>query len=322
MFFNKISFLRTGLLKFPIFFFLISFQVQNTFSQEQSGDTIIVFESLSDSMNLSSAYFDVSDSLGIFFFAPDSLVLTNDIIASPDSLAKAYGGDWSNEILFLFNKDYDPSKMEDSVRIVLQNNEGNCFNIPIQDIITSAFGWRRYQFHYGVDVELDRGDTIRCAFDGVVRISKWGWGYGNVVVVRHVNGLETLYGHLSASKVKANQSVKAGEMLGLGGSTGRSTGPHLHFETRYQGIPLNPEFLIDFKNYTVWKDTVYLTKKSFQYVSNIKKATKNARYYTIRSGDTLSKIALKAGTTVSNLCRLNGLKSTSILRIGRTIRIW
>ncbi|MFA4853368.1 MAG: LysM peptidoglycan-binding domain-containing protein, partial [Bacteroidales bacterium] len=124
-----------------------------------------------------------------------------------------------------------------------------------------------------------------------------------------------------ASKVVPNQPVKAGEMLGLGGSTGRSTGPHLHFEIRYQGAPLNPNSLIDITNGIVWKDTTYISKKSFRYVSDIKKVAGSAKYYTIKSGDSLSKIALKSGSNVSAICKLNGIKPATILKVGRTIRV-
>lgn len=318
--FIKISIFRVVWLRFLVFIFLISGLVHVTFAQQQQDDTINVFESLNDSMNLSSAFFDVSDFMGIFFFNIDSAGVS--AMTYPiDSLTKAYGGDWSNEVLFFFNKDFDPSKMEDSIKMVLQDNEGHCFYMPRQGILSSNFGWRRWKFHYGVDIDLNKGDTVRCAFDGVVRISKLGWGYGNVIVVRHLNGLETLYGHLSASSVVPNQPVKAGEMLGLGGSTGRSTGPHLHFEIRYQGTPLNPNSFIDFTNGTVWKDTTYISKKSFRYVSDIKKVAGRAKYYTIKKGDTLSKIALKSDSKVSTICKLNGIKPTTILKIGRTIRV-
>jgi len=289
-------------------------------AQEDRDDTINVVESLSDSTNLISGFFDVYDSLGSLFFNPDSVASFTSTYSS-DSLTKAYGGDWSNDVLFLFSKDFDPAKMVDSIRIILQDNEGHCYNPPRIGGINSGFGWRRWQFHYGMDIQLSMGDTVRAAFDGVVRISKWGWGYGNCIVIRHNNGLETLYGHLSASKVVANQPVKAGDVIGLGGSTGRSTGPHLHFEIRYLGVPINPTTLIDFTNYCVLKDTVYLTKRNFQYYSDIKKVAGTAKYYTIRSGDTLSKIALKCGSNVATICAVNGIKPSTILQVGRTIRV-
>jgi murein DD-endopeptidase MepM/ murein hydrolase activator NlpD len=289
--------------------------------QLQRNDTIEIYESQNDSLDITSGFYDVYDSLGALFFTPDTLSSAAITAYSPDSLNKAYGGDWSNDQLFIFNKDFDPSKMEDSIQVVLQDNDGHCFYQPWSGVITSNFGWRRWQFHYGVDLGLHKGDTVRCAFDGVVRYTKWGYGYGNVIIVRHLNGLETLYGHLSASKVVPNQKVKAGDIIGLGGSTGRSTGPHLHFEIRYQGAPLNPNSLIDFKTFSVWKDTAYISKSSFRYVADIKKVAYSANYYTIRSGDTLGRIAAMYGTSVNAICYLNGIKSSSILSIGRTIRV-
>ncbi|NTW33557.1 MAG: peptidoglycan DD-metalloendopeptidase family protein [Bacteroidetes bacterium] len=309
---------------FFAFFFLYTLNID---AQEMPSDSLTIFESLNDSLNLSSINIEVTDSLAPLFYAADSAiyatdsVLNNTVSFPSDSIKLAYGGEWSNDILFLFNKNFDPSKMEDTVKIALQDNFGHCFYEPVQGFMTSPFGWRRWQFHYGVDIGLNKGDTVRCAFDGIVRVSKWGWGYGNVIIVRHLNGLETLYGHLSASKVLPNQPVKAGEMLGLGGSTGRSTGPHLHFEVRYHGAPLNPLNLIDFKTGSVLKDTIFISKKSFQYVSDIKKVSGSAKYYKVRSGDTLSKIALKTKSSVATICRLNGLKSSSLLKIGRNLRV-
>jgi murein DD-endopeptidase MepM/ murein hydrolase activator NlpD len=315
--------LRSKTLKqLPLLLFFV-FAFKTDYAQFYSDDSNNVYESLSDSSNLTSAYFDAYDELGPLFYNADSIFSKSVKAYSSDSLTKAYDGDWSNDELFIFSKDFDPSKMEDSIRIVLQDNAGHCFYMPRQGIITSGFGWRRWQFHYGVDVGLHTGDTVRAAFDGIVRVSKFqrSWGYGNVIVIRHTNGLETLYGHLSATKVVPNQVVKAGDVIGLGGSTGYSTGPHLHFETRYKGTPINPALLIDLNNFTVWKDTVYLSKRTFGYYGDVKKVVANARYYTIRSGDSLSKIALNYGTTVASICYLNGIRPSTLLSVGRTLRV-
>ncbi len=300
----------------------IVFFANTTFNsaQAQKDDTVPLYESQNDSLNITAGFYDFYDSLGSLFFTPESSV-PHIKACSADSLSKAYNGDWSNDQLFVFSKDFDVAKMDDSIRIILQDNEGHCFYQPRSGIMTSNFGWRGWQFHYGIDLALHTGDTVRCAFDGVVRITKWGWGFGNVIVVRHYNGLETLYGHLSASKVVANQRVKAGDILGLGGSTGRSTGPHLHFEIRYKGAPINPNNFIDFKTFTLWKDTIYISKKSFHYYNDIKKVAGSANYYTIRNGDTLGGIAARYGTNVTALCYLNGIKSTTVLSVGRTIRV-
>jgi murein DD-endopeptidase MepM/ murein hydrolase activator NlpD len=153
--------------------------------------------------------------------------------------------------------------------------------------------------------------------DGVVRLTKYDKrGFGRVVVIRHAQGLETIYGHLSKAFVTANQPVKAGEPIGMGGNSGRSTGPHLHFEIRYLGEPLNPHDFMDFDHFQLKYDTLVLTRASFEYLVELRKA----KYYTIKSGDTLSGIAVRYHTTVSKLCALNGISSKTILRVGRKIR--
>ncbi|MGC3977298.1 MAG: M23 family metallopeptidase [Paludibacteraceae bacterium] len=149
------------------------------------------------------------------------------------------------------------SDLPDSVKI-------NCngFVMPIHGRVTSKFGPRRYRFHYGIDLALRVGDSIRSAFTGKIRIIDYdAGGYGNYVVIRHNNGLETVYAHLSKVDVKLDQNVKAGQVIALGGNTGRSTGPHLHFETRYIGNALNPANLINFKDGKVIASTYILTKK-------------------------------------------------------------
>jgi murein DD-endopeptidase MepM/ murein hydrolase activator NlpD len=142
-------------------------------------------------------------------------------------------------------------------------NEDCGFALPVLGTVSSGFGWRWGHAHQGVDINLKHGDTVMAAFDGVVRMSRWYYGYGNCVVVRHHNGLETLYGHLSKLSVKPGDLVNAGQTLGLGGSTGHSTGPHLHFETRFMGRAFNPEQLIDFKKDSLLKDTLTFTAASF-----------------------------------------------------------
>lgn len=156
------------------------------------------------------------------------------------------------------------------------------FSIPVEGIMTSAFGWRWGRNHAGVDISLHTGDTVVSAFDGVVRMSRWYYGYGNCVVIRHHNGLETLYGHLSARYVKPGDLVNAGQVLGLGGSTGHSTGPHLHFETRFMGKAFNPQFLIDFKQDSLLKDTLVFDTNSFSVPAPVAKKATYRRTY--RSG--------------------------------------
>lgn len=140
------------------------------------------------------------------------------------------------------------------------------YTTPTPGHITSNYGYRsRFgRMHYGIDLKLQVGDTVRAAFSGKVRLTKYeGRGYGYYVVVRHDNGLETVYGHLSRFLVKPDQFVKAGEPIALGGNTGRSTGAHLHFETRYLGIPINPAAIIDFENGVPHKDLFAFDKRTY-----------------------------------------------------------
>ncbi len=140
------------------------------------------------------------------------------------------------------------------------------FVVPVGGRITSPYGYRpRFgRMHRGVDLSLSVGDTVVSAFDGKVRLTKYeGRGYGYYVVVRHDNGMETVYGHLSKFLVKPNQRVRAGEPIALGGNTGRSTGPHLHFETRFLGLAINPEAIIDFTNKVTHKDVFTFDKTSY-----------------------------------------------------------
>ena len=188
---------------------------------------------------------------------------------------------------------------------------------PISNVVTSEFGFRRgYRFHYGTDLRLRKGDSVLCAFDGIVRIAKRCSGYGYCVVVRHHNGLETVYGHFSKLTVKPNDEVKAGDLLGYGGSTGRSSGPHLHYEIRYLGVPINPRTIIDFDNYCTKSDTLMLTAEYFAYA----KEMSQIRTWTVRSGDTLGKIAQKTGIPINKLCQLNQITNKTLLQIGQKIR--
>lgn len=189
--------------------------------------------------------------------------------------------------------------------------------------ITSKYGPRRRRMHKGIDLKVLKGDTIRAAFSGKVRIKAFERrGYGYYVVLRHPNGLETVYGHLSKILVNENQIVHAGETIGLGGNTGRSTGSHLHFETRFLGQAINPAEIIDFENGVPHQDTyVFRNIKINGRKSNIYTSSSDRMvYHRVKSGDTLGKIARIYGTSVNELCRLNGLKSTSVLRIGQSIR--
>ena len=216
---------------------------------------------------------------------------------------------WSNSHINPYQVNL--ADMKDTVLIDLSG-----YYPPSQKYITSNFGFRKWRFHYGIDLKVHKGDSVYNAFDGVVRITQRARGYGYFVLVRHNNGLETLYAHLNKITVKPGDTIKSGIPLGLGGSTGRSTGYHLHFEVRYLGNPINPSDIIDFENPGIRNQILALNAQHFEYKKEIDKI----RYWTVRKGDTLSKIAQKTGISVSKLCTLNGIKKTTILSIGRRIR--
>ena len=199
------------------------------------------------------------------------------------------------------------------------------FHMPTPSTkITSPFGPRWRRMHNGLDLKVNIGDTIVAAFDGKVRIVKYERrGYGKYVVIRHDNGLETVYGHLSKQLVEENQFVKAGEVIGLGGNTGRSTGSHLHFETRFLGIAINPILMFDFPKQDIVADTYTFrktkgSKRAGSHDTQVADGT--IRYHKVKSGDTLSRIAKLRGVSVSTLCKLNRIKPTTTLRIGQVLR--
>lgn len=206
----------------------------------------------------------------------------------------------------------DLKDMKDTVKLDLTG-----YVPPITKHVTSDFGFRRWRFHYGIDLKVEKGDSVLCAFDGTVRLTRRDRrGYGYFVLVRHFNGLETLYGHLARITVNPGDTIKAGVPVGLGGNTGRSTGYHLHFELRYLGNPLNPNDLIDFQSCCTKNNILQLNASYFSYKKEIDKI----RFWKIRRGDTLGRIAMRTGVSISKLCKLNGIKRSTKLRIGRNLR--
>ena len=191
--------------------------------------------------------------------------------------------------------------------------------------VTDIFGYRprRRRVHNGLDIKVERGDTIYAAFDGKVRITAFQRrGYGHYVVIRHNNGIETLYAHLSKKLVNENQNVKAGDPIGLGGNTGRSTGSHLHFETILLGKCIDPALLFDFPNQDVTGDNYVYRKPGARYVENgkVKVAGPEPKYHKVKSGDTIERIARKHGVSQQTIFKLNGLNSRSIIRPGQNLR--
>lgn len=225
------------------------------------------------------------------------------------------------------------------------------FTMPTTSrVITSNFGSRWGRQHKGLDIKVYIGDTIRAAFSGKVRIVRYErGGYGKYIVIRHNNGLETIYGHLSEQLVEENQEVRSGEVIGLGGNTGRSTGSHLHFETRLCGVALNPALMFDFRAQDVTGDyyafnketydnestnatrlrgkqdssTYASTNSSDDYATNKRTTsglTDQISYHKVKKGETLERIAKKRGVTIEKICKLNHITKTMRLRPGQILR--
>ena len=247
----------------------------------------------------------------------DSLALQKQIRAEQSEYpALSLYPNWNNQYVHAYGNAIIP----DTYTIDLTG-----FHMPTPSTkITSPFGPRWRRMHNGLDLKVNIGDTIVAAFDGKVRVVKYERrGYGKYVVIRHDNGLETVYGHLSKQLVEDNQLVKAGEPIGLGGNTGRSTGSHLHFETRFLGIAINPIYMFDFPKQDIVADTY-----TFRKAKGVNRAGSHdtqvadgaIRYHKVKSGDTLSRIAKLRGVSVSTLCKLNRIKPTTTLRIGQVLR--
>ena len=239
--------------------------------------------------------------------------------------------DWNNHYA------HRATALPDTFKINLRG-----FCMPTDNrVVTSNFGARWGRQHKGIDVKVYIGDTIRAAFSGKVRMVKYeAGGYGKYVVIRHGNGLETIYGHMSKHLVAEDEIVEAGQPIGLGGNTGRSTGSHLHFETRLCGVALNPALMFDFKNQDVVGDYYMFYSDTYQKESIVANRlrgvggkgkieadedtelaiaapaasyAKDVKFHKVKRGETLASIARKRGTTIDEICRLN--------RIGRNIRL-
>ena len=246
--------------------------------------------------------------------------------------------EWSNKYA------HQATVLPDSFRISLKD-----YCMPTSSrVLTSNFGARWGRQHKGLDIKVYVGDTIRAAFSGKVRIVRYeGRGYGKYVVIRHYNGLETIYGHMSAQLVEEDQEVRAGDPIGLGGNTGRSTGSHLHFETRLCGVALNPALMFDFRNQDVIDDYYMFHKSSYQRESSLANrlrgvgggsiTTENedvelataapaasysqeSRFHKVKKGETLYSIAKHRGTSVASIMRLNHLKKNSKLKVGQILK--
>ena len=274
--------------------------------------------------------------------AVDSVALHRLIeIESYDSPSADLYDDWDN-----MHAHSRVTELPDSFRISLRN-----FCMPTTSrVLTSNFGHRWGRQHKGLDIKVYIGDTIRAAFDGKVRVVRYeGRGYGKYVVIRHDNGLETYYAHMSKQLVVEDQEVRAGDPIGLGGNTGRSTGSHLHFETRLCGVALNPALMFDFRNQDVVDDYYTYRKATYQRESQLATRLRGTNgigvgssdfgedsemaqvapeasyvqethFHKVKRGETLFSIARKRGTTVESLMKMNHLRKNAKLRPGQILK--
>lgn len=234
----------------------------------------------------------------------------------------------------------------DSFRISLRN-----FCMPtVSRVVTSNFGFRWGRQHKGIDIKVYIGDTIRAAFSGKVRMVKYNpGGYGKYIVIRHPNGLETIYGHLSKQLVSEDQEVRAGDVIGLGGNTGRSTGSHLHFETRLCGLALNPALMFDFRNQDVVGDYYVFNSRThdresiaanelrgkignggytreqvvgegYASAAKVETISHEKLYHKVAKGETLSVISKKRGVSIDQICKLNHIRKNIKIKPGMILR--
>lgn len=227
---------------------------------------------------------------------------------------KIFNENWSSTKLYPYKK-IDLSIMEDTLIFRFKTSSFYC---TPTDHLYSAFGPRRGRQHKGIDTDLNIGDTLRTVFDGKIRYANYVSGFGNLVIIRHYNGLETYYAHQSKILVEPGDLLSAGDVIGLGGETGNALGPHLHFEIRYMDNAFDPEKVIDLENQCLKVTELQLTKKDFEW----KKQWRERKYHKVKSGNTLGYIAITYNTSVKKILKINkGLKSTSILQIGQKIRV-
>lgn len=261
----------------------------------------------------------------------DSAILGDNLEAEN---IEAYSTKWDNQS---FNPYWD-EHLTFPFQLEFQDED---FASPIHRkmVVTSRYGWRRGRPHQGIDIDLQVGDSVKSILDGKVRYVGYHGGHGNTIIVRHHNGLESVYAHLSELLVKENDEIKKGDVIGKGGVTGNARGSHLHLEVRYHGKSINPEYLFEFATETkIRSDVVFVTKKwaTPRYHRSTRKSKivvhrtmddiakfkeEQKKIYTVKKGDTLSRIANKYGLPISEICKTNAIRSNSVLKIGQQIII-
>ena len=235
--------------------------------------------------------------------------IQSDVKSATIDTADIKSENWVTTSVYAQNPDYARTK---DASVINFGDGTSCF--PAKGKVVSSFGMRSGKMHTGIDIVLNYGDSVVAAFDGIVRFAGWsGSKYGNAVVVRHYNGLETVYAHLDDVKCKVNQKVNAGEILGFGGKTSN----HLHFETRLKDNAFDPELVFNTQTGALVADRIPIYASNFDYM----KFVDNSQYHIVKSGDTLYGIARKYKVSVKQICDLNGIKESSILSVGKRLKL-
>lgn len=260
-----------------------------------NNDSVVSLINLRDSIE--SYNYIIQEKL----YSEDSLTL---FIEEWDTIPRLYGYGGLNYAL-----------VQDTFAIPLDTS---CFTLPFDGEVISEFGWRWGRMHHGLDIKLLLGEPVKAVFGGRVRRSFFNsGGYGNLVILRHPNGLETYYAHLSKLLVHEGQWVDCGEEIGLGGSTGYSFAPHLHWEVRFKDNSFDPRLLVDYEKASLQNDTLVLTPTTFTHVKELSQT----KYHTVASGDSLWGISRRYGISISAICSLNGISENTTLNIGQVLRV-
>lgn len=272
--------------------------------------------------------------LSEFPFAKTTIKLKNSINTANlnDSILDIKREYWDNSIYNPFKN----VKVDFPIEITFDDST---YTSPInfKKVVTSRYGWRRGRAHKGIDIDLVTGDSVVSIFDGIVRFANYNTGHGRTVIVRHFNGLETVYAHLSKYAVQVNDTVKKGQLLGKGGISGNARGSHLHLVVNYKGISINPEYLFDFgEQNLVRSKNIWVTNNWVQPgLHNSKRQTKIAvlhteeeaiaslenrkQIYIVKRGDTLSRISSRNNVSIAAICKSNYIKRTTPIKIGQKL---
>lgn len=280
--------------------------------KEQESELVYLIDSLLEKDNISIQ--EINQLKHFSALVKNEKPVNNDVDFDDLNNLHFYSDTEEKKLFPAFSIDSFPQEFE----ILLENSVNKNYTNPFNGVLTSYYGWRDKRMHKGIDIDLIKGQPVMAAFDGKVRIAaKNNGGFGNVVIIMHANGLETVYAHLSKLKVKPGQVVLSGQTIGLGGNTGKSRGSHLHFETRYKGHALNPLHFIAYAENKLYHNSITLKviKKTLTAFPS------NAELHTVKKGESWNVIAKKYNMPVSTLLTLNGTARRSYLKAGTTLRI-